>query len=243
MSPYTRIGIAVAVAMLIASGWQLRQRQSRTEEATRLRTENSRLQLEASQRREARRAALQPGSAEIAPAVNTMATPAHTGSAEAATHASGALAPGTASHGQGNAGNYRNEGQATPHAALQTFAWACDQGDEELMQKLLVFDDIARKKIEAHLNGLPSEARPAGGSLEAMAAALYVSDGIQHPYPVAAVLERARFEPITPVRVILRLAGANGNGYEFQHTAEGWKVAITDAVVDGYIKQSQQPAR
>ena len=233
MSPYTRIGLAAVVAILAASGWQFHQRQARAEEAGRLREENNRLRLEASQRLEARRAVLQGRSLKV-----TSATPV-----EVATHSSGISAQGAAPAGRGSAGNYRNEGQSTPHAALQTLAWACDQGDEELMQRLLVFDDIARKKIEAHFAGLPPEARPTGVSLEALAAALYVSDGIQRPYPVAEVLALARFEPVSPTRMILRLPGTkNGDGYEFQQTAEGWKVAITEAVVDDYIRQSAKPA-
>jgi hypothetical protein len=238
MSPYARIGIAAVVAILIASGWQLHQRQARMEEAGRLREENSRLRLEASQRGEARHATLQAGGTKIAPMVLVGATPADAESSKTAAHSSGAPAGNAASAGRGSPGSYRNEGQSTPHAALQTFAWACDQGDEELMRKLLVFDDIARKKTEAHFAGLPPGARPTGVSLEAMAAALYVSDGIQHPYPVAEVLAHARFEPVGPARMILRLPGANGDGYEFQQTAEGWKVAITEAVVDDYIRES-----
>lgn len=233
MSPYTRIGLAVLATVLSASGWQWHQRQARAEEAGRLREENNRLRWEAGQRLAARRAVLQPGGQEVARST----------SAEAVLHPAGSPAAGAASADRGNQGNYRNEGQATPHAALQTFAWACDQGDEELMQRLLVFDDIARKKIEAHFAGLPPKARPTGLSLEAMAAALYVSDGIQHPYPVAEVLALARFEPLSPERMILRLPGSkNGDGYEFQKTTEGWKVAITEAVVDDYIRQSAKRA-
>jgi hypothetical protein len=230
MSPYTRIGLAVFAAILSASGWQVHQRQSWAEDAARLREENSRLRWEAGQRLAARRAVFQPGGQGVA-----RSTPA-----EAVLHSAGSSTAGSASAYRGN---YRNEGQATPHAALQTLAWACDQGDEELMQRLLVFDDIARKKIEAHFAGLPPKARPAGLSLEALAAALYVADGIQRPYPVAEVLALARFEPVSPARMILRLPGSkNGDGYEFQQTAEGWKVAITEAVVDDYIRQSAKPA-
>lgn len=111
------------------------------------------------------------------------------------------------------------------------------------MQRLLVFDEVARRKIEAHFAGLPPKARPTGLSWEALAAALYVSEGIQRPYPVAEVLALARFDPVNPARMILRLPGSkNGDGYEFQQTAEGWKVAITEAVIDDYLRQSAERA-
>ncbi|HLP26078.1 MAG TPA: hypothetical protein VK477_10390 [Acidobacteriota bacterium] len=172
--------------------------------------------------------------ASVAPAVDRETS-------VAATPSSGAPAAGTAAGGRGHSGNYQNAGQATPHAALQTLAWACDQGDAELMQKLLVFDEIARKKTEAYFASRPPAARPPG-SLDALAAALYVSDGIQHPYPVAEVLARARFEPVNPARMILRLPGANGDGYEFQQTPGGWKLVVTEAVIDDYIRRSAKDA-
>lgn len=137
---------------------------------------------------------------------------------------------------------YRNAGQATPVAALQTLAWACDRGDMEMMEKLQVFDPAAREKAMPYFLALPPEIRARWATPEAMSAALYISDGMHHPYPGAEVLEHAEFETISPTRVRLRLPGANGDGYEFQQTAEGWKLAVTMAVVDDYIRQSAQRA-
>ncbi len=137
---------------------------------------------------------------------------------------------------------YRNAGQATPVAAMQTLAWACDRGDMEVMEKLQVFDPAARDKAMPHFSALPPEIRAQWATIEAMSAALYISDGMHHPYPGAEVIEQAKFETISPTRVRLHLPGANGHGYEFHLTTEWWKLAVTMAVVDDYIRQSAKPA-
>jgi hypothetical protein len=162
-----------------------------------------------------------------------MASESAGGDRESTPAAEGSLQPGA---------EYRKEGQATPEAALQTFAWACDHADTALMQKLLVFDADAREKTAAYFASLPPENRPQSVSFEAVAADLYISDGMNHPYPVATVLQLARFEPIGPGRVRLHLPDANGDGYEFQQTAEGWKLAVTMKVVDDYIKETAERA-
>lgn len=100
----------------------------------------------------------------------------------------------------------------------------------------------AREKTAAHFASLPPEEKAEPISFEAAAAALYISDGMKHPYPVAAVLQLARFELIKPGRVRLHLPDANGDGYEFQQTPEGWKLAVTMKVVEDYIQETAELA-
>ncbi len=220
--------LSALAAATIASGWQWHRQETRRQEVTRLRAENDRLRMVAGPAGEAR-----------------------AGGAHAATTGSGsggnssALPPADAERGNGKptaTTDYRNEGWARPVAALQTLAWACDHADMALMEQLLVFDADAREKsqriFETQRPGLP----PQWTSIEAMAAALYIADGIERPYPVASVLALARFEEVRPGRVVLRLPESNGDGYEFQQTAEGWKLAVTMAVVDDYIRQSAKRA-
>jgi hypothetical protein len=237
MSPLKKTSIAVLAALLLTSGWHYRQGQGRAQEATQLRAENTRLRLQASQRHEARVAGAAAAGAATGSQMIAEIVGQPSGADPAVTPPPGPVKP------DGRVSNYRNEGRSTPQATLQTLAWACDQGDAGLMEKLLVFDDIALKKTEAYFVSLPPEARPPVTSYEAVAAAVYISDGMQHPYPVAEVLQHARFEPVNASRFVLRLPGGNGDGYEFQQTAEGWKVAITEAVVDEYIRQNQPPAQ
>lgn len=231
MTPLKTGLIAAATAIVLASGWQYHVQQQHRDEAERLRTENAQLRLRASQRYESQRVQSQaPGVARGLPAVSPgkSVQPEVTGRPLASN--------GTATFGA--ADEYRNEGLATPLATLQTLAWACDHADAALMEKLLIYDEDARQKTLRHF-AAQNAANPAEmPSIDAAAAALYIEDGMNHPYPRAKILELANFEQIRPGRVLLHLPGANGDGYEFQQTPEGWKLAVTMKIVDAYLEET-----
>jgi hypothetical protein len=130
---------------------------------------------------------------------------------------------------------YRDAGQATPTATLQTMAWACDQGDVESMERLFIFDEDVKAKANSLYLGLPEGLRAEWRSVEAFAAAIIVHNGIEQPYPGSEVLVLAKIKPITAERVIVELPGAVVSGLIFQHTAEGWKYVISEAVVSDYL--------
>lgn len=226
---------AFATGLLVSSG-QFFVRQNRQQEATRLRAENGQLRSKISrlhQEHEPLRPTAPSGhKATIDPA--TEGGPPSRVLVDGAEEVPSKLSPLSKP-------TYRNAGQATPVAALQTLAWACDRADMEMMEKLQVFDPAAREKTMQHFPALPPEIRAKWATPEAMSAALYISDGMHRPYPGAAVLEQAEFETISPTRVRLHLPGANGNGYEFQLTNEGWKVAVTMKVVDAAIERWLRP--
>lgn len=234
MSPRTLSLLTVLVTGLVVSTGHFFARLERQQEADRLRAENGLLRSKINRQHQAQvrqaessgpRAMNDPAVESSPPAGARIDAPA-----EAPSKVSPLLKPA-----------YRNAGQATPVAALQTLAWACDRADMEMMEKLQVFDPAAREKAMQHFPALPPEIRAKWATPEAMSAALYISDGMHHPYPGTAVLEQAKFETISPTRVRLHLPGANGDGYEFQQTAEGWKVAVTMKVVEASIQKWLQP--
>jgi hypothetical protein len=138
---------------------------------------------------------------------------------------------------------YRNEGQSTPSRALQTYAWACDHGDVVLMEGLIVFDAAARKRAEDYFAARPQANRAQWASLDALAAALHVEEGMSRPWPAAAVLEQAGFEPAGPDRVVVVLPGTKADRSEFLRTPTGWKLVITRAAVDAHIQKEDKEAR
>jgi hypothetical protein len=229
MSPCRLSLLTILVTGLLVSTGQFFARQDRQLEATRLRAENGQLRLRISQQRQA-----QLKQAESSGPRATTAPRAEASQSSGAPIDAAERAPSKLSQLLKPA--YRNAGQATPVAAMQTLAWACDRGDMEMMEKLQVFDPAAREKAMQFYPALPPEIRAQWATPEAMSAALYISDGMHHPYPGAAVLEQAEFKTISPTRVRLHLPGANGDGYEFQLTAEGWKVAVTMKIVDAYLE-------
>lgn len=225
---------ALATVLLTSVGWH-RVQQSRQQEVSQLRAENEALRFKRSPQQRASSASTTTSAslpASVPPASDRTVNAAPSASATAASR----NAPQTSAAVTGR--DYRNEGQATPLAALQTLAWACDQGDSAVMTKLMAYDADARKKTEDYFASLPPNERPPIVSLEATAGDVYLADGINHPYPEASVLAMARFETIKPGRLRLHLPDANGDGYEFQQTPDGWKVAITLRIVNNYIEET-----
>ena len=137
---------------------------------------------------------------------------------------------------------YTNAGQATPIAALQTMAWACDQGDVETMAGLFLIDEDVRPQANAIYEAIPAKQKAEWSSVEAFAAAIIVHNGIEQPYPGTEVLALAKIEHITESRVMLLLPGAVVSGVVFQQTAGGWKYVIREAVVAEYIARHLTPA-
>jgi hypothetical protein len=137
---------------------------------------------------------------------------------------------------------YRNEGNATPLATLQTFAWACDRGDTETVGRLLYVEEAARPKVEAFVASLPESVRKQWKSVDETVAALLTESVMARPFPRADFLETATPEEVTPGRIRLRMPGVPRDGTEYQQTAEGWKYVLTEKVVDNYIKQTRARA-
>ena len=222
MIPPKSLGVAVAAAAVTAGTLYLWQ-QHRAEEAQALRTSNQELRREILAR--SRHAAQERTSA------STNADPAPTKVSQPMPAATAAEQPVEA--------DYRDEGQSTPGATLQTIAWACDRGDEGRMAKLIMFESAARQKAEAYLATLPPETRQRFSTAEALAAMALVADGMQRPYPRARLLARATTEPVSPDIVRVRLPGTPKDGGLYQRTSDGWKWLITEAMVDAYLAQAQ----
>ncbi len=130
---------------------------------------------------------------------------------------------------------YRDEGQATPLAALHTFARACDRGDTARLVSLLYFDPETRAKAETYRASLPEGAQAHWPSVETLAAEIFAGDALHHPYPSVDILDTAKVEADDDQRVRLVGAGARPRGSEYQQTAEGWKRVVTSQMVDRYL--------
>jgi hypothetical protein len=131
--------------------------------------------------------------------------------------------------------DYRNAGNATPQATLQTFAWACDQMDTELLAKLVYFEPAARAKAAAFHASLPEKMRAEWPTLEDFAA-IGLADAMQYSrFPPAIILEKAELEQVDDNRVILHLNGAAKERTEYQRTESGWKYVITEKMADAFL--------
>lgn len=221
MSPFKLASLAAGLAVLVTAGALYLHHQARQREARTLRWENDRLRLEVSARFAGKAAApTAPAPAGSTPvAVSDVAVPASS-----------------------QEEYYRNEGNATPHAALQTFAWACDRGDVETVARLLFIEPAARPKAEAFWAGLPESVRAQWKSADEMAAAVLARSVMERPFPHRDLLATATAESLAEGRVRLHLPNvpAPRGRTEYQSSAEGWKYVLTAEVVEAYIQQSRR---
>jgi hypothetical protein len=185
-------------------------------EADYLRYKNNQILFEAYQRHQAKTTEATPDPSAIA--ASTVSTPVTTN--------------------QKAVENYRNAGQATPLATLQTFAWACDRGDTETVAKMICFDLAAQTKAEAFMASLPEAERSQWKSVDDMAATQLTFEGMASPYPNADVLDAAVIEQLGKDRAEFRLPGIRKDRTTFQKKGDLWKVVVTEAMVDAYTKQT-----
>lgn len=137
---------------------------------------------------------------------------------------------------------YRDAGQETPIATLQTVAWACDRGDTTRLAALLHFDPAAREKAEAYLQNLPAETRAQWASPEQMAAAILAATSIHQPFPEAEILDLAAKIELQPDRIVLRLPGTLKDRTEYQQVDGSWKYVITEQMANGYLSRAAERA-
>lgn len=224
MSPLKTSVIVAMLSGLATAGGLFKLRQERWREARHLEVQNSQMRLAVYQRNQALITSATPAMAAISTSRKDPA-PASAGEAKSAIE------------------YYRNEGNATPLDTLQTFAWACDRGDVELVGRLILIDEAARPKAQAFRAGLPEKVRAQWKTVDEMAAAMLTESIMARPFPNADILETATVEPISAGRVKLRMPNVPRDGTEYQQTADGWKYVITEKMVDAYLSQMRQPAQ
>lgn len=225
MSPLKTSLIVAVVSVVVTAGGLYYFQQGRVREARHLRSQNNRMLLEANQRVMARQAA--------SPAPATSGQPAAV--AGSAAISAPAAPPKMAEY-------YRNEGNATPLATLQTFAWACDRGDTETVQRLLFIEEAARPKVEAFVAALPEAVRAQWKTVDETVAALLTESVMGRPFPRHDILATATPEEVSAGRVRMRMPNVPRDGTEYQQTADGWKYVLTEKVVDAYINQVRAQA-
>lgn len=227
MFPFKTVILAALAAISLVSSWQYHVRHLRRQEGARLQTENEDLRGEYNRRRREpiSTGRLDPSALDI----TTEGSDSHGPTLVRITEAPRVLAT-----------DYRNDGQATPLAALQTLAWACDCADAGWVEKLIVFDPAARTKSAAYFASVPSQIRTQWPTIEAMAAALLISGSMESPFPTSAVLQHAGVEQIRADRVALLLPDTSRPRMEFINTAGKWSYVITEAEVDQYLKEVAQ---
>jgi hypothetical protein len=105
----------------------------------------------------------------------------------------------------------------------------------ETVSRLLHLDPEARIKAEAFMAALPEATRGQWKTVDEMAASVLTHSFMVRPFPISDVLATATPEVINEGRVRLRLPNVPKDRTEYQKTGDGWKYALTGAMVDAYI--------
>ncbi len=219
MKPAQRTLLAALIAALATAGGLYLVQHGRAQEAARLRHDNNRMRYAAAMRHQTANPVAAGAAAGTTPAPSPLPEPD---------------APRTP------ASDYRNAGQATPQATLQTFAWACANGDAARVERLLWFEESARDRAQTFMATLPDAARRNWSRPEAMAAALFIADANEHPFPAATILGKATPAVLAADRVLLELPGAGPlrEHTEYVKRGDSWSYVITAAAVEAYIART-----
>jgi len=125
-------------------------------------------------------------------------------------------------------GRYRNQGQATPNAALLSYAWAIDTGDVAALAKILTYDAKARESIRAIHARMPAEIRSQYSTPEELIAFFFVADSLLSPVPGPDVLENYRATEIGSGRTALGYP-ENPGRLEFILEGDEWRCVVPEA--------------
>ena len=144
------------------------------------------------------------------------------------------------------ASDWKNAGTATAKAALETVLWAGASGEvNELAQSLHLINRTTRTSAEKLLAGLPKPLREKYNTPEKLIAFLAVKD-----IPLGAA-EARRYKdidgwPAPTQSVNLLLTSADGKQRDttliFTNPGSGWKLVVTEAVVERYAAALKAPA-
>jgi RNA polymerase sigma factor (sigma-70 family) len=164
------------------------------------------------------------------------ANAAHLSNLEAQVHARIAEAPkNPRSGGLTIADTLHNVGQQTAQAAAETFTWACDQANTEVLATLIHFEGDGRQQVAAILAALPESVRAQYPTPEALFALFFAADCLSHPPPPPDILKLVTESYPTPDQV--RYIFPNGKWIEFHHTPDGWKYQMPAKAVKGFAQQ------
>jgi hypothetical protein len=140
------------------------------------------------------------------------------------------------------ADGWRNAGQATPAATLETALWAAAAGDVESLAGLLAIDPVARVHLNGLLMRLPESLRHEYDTPERLMALLTARDV---PSDGAAQIRDAHLSATggTEVVAVLRDASQKQRLATLTLRQEGpdWKLIVPAAVVDRYAGMLEKP--
>lgn len=122
----------------------------------------------------------------------------------------------------------QNRGRATPKAAMETFCWAVEQGDLDLVGSFISWSEDTKENREAFMANFSEAVRARYRTPERLGAAAFFSVGAPNPDPAVGVQILSVTEDHGPDQVKIKIWGRNASGGEwgggdtYVRTPDGW---------------------
>ncbi len=140
------------------------------------------------------------------------------------------------------AARWKNAGRDSPEAAVESFMWASDSGDLEMLANTILLDAAAREKAAAILARIPDSARASYNTPEKLVALLLARDTDARAMQVLGA-NTAGDDALVSLRLQKDDGKTKDEGYQFKRTADGWRLIVPGKAVDKMGKKLTDPPK
>lgn len=131
---------------------------------------------------------------------------------------------------------FRDAGQSSPGATLQTFLWAASKGAEEKLAGMIVLAEGAREKAEPLIAALTESERTASPTPEKLAAHFFAR---AFGSLSAAEVTNVNLSDTQHATVSLRGSAGKTQTVPMQLGASGWQVVVNAALAEQFAKAAK----
>jgi hypothetical protein len=140
------------------------------------------------------------------------------------------------------ASGWKNAGRGTPEAAAESFFWASDSGDLEVLAHSILLDAAAREKATAILARLPEATRKTYDTPEKLVALLLARETDARAMQVLGA-NLAGDDALVNLRLQKYDGKTKDEGYQFRRSGDGWRLVVPGKAVDKLGKKLSEPPK
>lgn len=140
------------------------------------------------------------------------------------------------------ASGWKNAGKGSPEAAAESFLWASDSGELDVLANSIVLDAAAREKAAAILARLSESSRQTYDTPEKLVALLLARDTDARAMQVLGA-NTAGDDALVSLRLQKDDGKTKDEGYQFRRTGDGWRLVVPGKAVDKMGKKLTDPPK
>lgn len=137
---------------------------------------------------------------------------------------------------------WKNAGRSTPTSAAETFFWATDSGNLEVLAGAITLDQAAREKAEAILARMSDSVRATYDTPEKLVALLLARESDIRAMQVLGE-NSSGDDALVNLRMLKDDGKTKDEGMQFRRSADGWRANVTGKVVDKMGKKLTDPPK